>query len=262
MLALEEAHRSDTDLDEIQRLAAVRRGYARKLAHGLLAKGWLERVGRGRYVLNVSGRGPDIVPETDPLRLGSRLVAPYYFGYATAAELWGLLLRPGRTYYIVTPTRTSVHLDGPSTFRIVRASPHRFFGATTVSRRGEALYVSDRERTVLDCLERPEFSGGFAGAVGVLARASGKLSARRLTAYLKRLGSRSLRARIGFLLERIHAARGSEQGGAVDWLPAPDAPWVPLAPPSEYGRSGRRDPRWRVVQNLPDAELLAEVEAR
>jgi len=129
VLSLEEAGEEDVSLDAIERMAHVRRGFARKLAHGLVGKGWLQRVGPGRYLLNPSGYGPEATPETDPLRLGSRLVRPYYFGYATAAELWGLLLQPGRTYFIATPTRSEARLPGPARFHLVRVAASRFFGS-------------------------------------------------------------------------------------------------------------------------------------
>ena len=262
VLALEEARQSDVSLDDVERLAGVRRGFARKLAHGLLAKGWFERLGGGRYLLNATARGPDAVPETDPLRLGSRLASPYYFGYATAAELWGLLLRPGRTYYIVAPRRPTVRIIGPSTFRLVHAEPERIFGLTTVARRGERLRVSDLERTVLDCLERPDLAGGFPGAVGILSRASGRLSERRLAAYLRRWGNESLGRRLGYLLETLARGSPTRRKVSVSSSVSAPTPWVPLAPASRYGRTGTRDGRWHVVRNLPDTELLAEVERR
>lgn len=262
VLSLEAARTEDVSLEAIERLARVRPGHARKLAHGLVAKGWLQRVGRGRYLLNPSGYGPDAVPETDPLRLGSRLVHPYYFGFATAAELWGLLLQPGRTYYIVTPRRSEVSLDGPSRFRLVRVDPRRFFGVATLARRGQSLRVSDPERTVLDCLDRPELCGGLPGAVQVLARAKPRLDWDRLSRHLRRLGSRSLALRCGFLLQHVRPSVPTPRSWQERWLPGPQAPWVPLGPPRTYGRRGKRDRRWRVVRNVPERELLAEADAR
>lgn len=262
ILSLEEAREEDVSLDSIQRLAKVRRGFARKLAHGLVAKGWLQRVGRGRYLLNPSGYGPDAVPETDPLRVGSRLVEPYYFGFATAAELWGLLLQPGRTYYVVTPKRTTVRVPGPAQFRLVRQSESRFFGATTIDRRGQKLRVSDPERTVLDCLDRPELSGGLPGAVQVLARAKARLSWGRLATYLSRFGNESLCRRCGFLADRLRPSVPVPARWRERLLPKPDEPWVPLGPPGTYGRTGVRHPVWRIVQNVPERELFAEVDAR
>jgi predicted transcriptional regulator of viral defense system len=262
VLSLEEQGREELSLDTIQELAKVRRGFARKLAHELVAKGWLQRVGRGRYLLNPSGYGPDAGPETDPLRVGSHIVRPYYFGFATAAELWGLMLRPGRTYYLVTPTRTTVHVAGPARFRIVRLAPGRFFGSAELRRRGLTLAVSDPERTVLDCLARPEFAGGIAGAAQVLARAKPQLAWTRLGAYLGRLGSQSLGLRLGFLAERVRPSVLPPERWTRRLLPRPGDPWVPLGPPRTYGRTGPRDARWHLILNVPERELFAEVESR
>ena len=262
VLSLEEAGSEDVSLDEVERLAGVSRGFARKLAHGLVGKGWLQRVGRGRYLLNPSGYGPEAVPEADPFRVGSRLLQPYYFGFATAAELWGFLLQPGRTYYVVSPRRTRVRVPGPGQFHLVRAAADRFFGTTTIERRGQQLRVSDPERTILDCLDRPELAGGLPGVVQVLARAKPKLSWDRLGRYLKRFRRRSLDVRLGFLADHVRPAVPVPAAWRKRRLPGEGEPWVPLGAPSVYGRKGARDPTWRVVRNVPERELFAEAEAR
>jgi predicted transcriptional regulator of viral defense system len=91
VLSLEEEELEVVTLKELQRRAGVSSGFARKLAHELVRKGWLQRLRRGTYLLNPTKLGPDAVRDTDPLRIGSRMVEPYYFGFATAAELQGLL---------------------------------------------------------------------------------------------------------------------------------------------------------------------------
>jgi predicted transcriptional regulator of viral defense system len=262
VLSLEEEGHDEVSLDAIQRYGQVRRGYARKLAHDLAAKGWLQRVGPGRYLLNPGTYGPVAVPDTDPLRVGSRLVHPYYFGYATAAELRGYLLHPGRVYYLVTPTRTSVHVAHLAHFRVVRVAPRRFFGIRRMERRGETLRVSDPERTVLDCISRPELSGGMAGAAQVLARAKRDLSWNRLAKYLRRLGNRSLALRVGYLSERIRPSLRPPSDWLHRLLPAAREPWIPLGPARVYGRRGAREVRWHVIRNVPDQVLFAEADTR
>jgi len=258
VLTLEEHEQQEVSLDEIERFAKVHRGYARKLAHGLVAKGWFHRLGRGRYLLNPSDYGASAGPESDPLRVGARLVHPYYFGYATAAELHGFLLQPGRTYYIVTPTRTAVHVSGPGRYRIVRRATRSFFGGTALHRRGERLLVSDPERTVLDCLDRPALAGGTAGAVQVFARAKPALDWRRLSSYLERLGHRSLALRVGFLAEEVRPSSPAPRWWTSRFAARSAEPWVPLGPPRLYGRTGRRAPRWHILVNVPARELLVE----
>jgi len=261
VLALEEAAAEDVSLDLIERYAQVRRGFARKIAHGLVAKGWLQRVGRGRYLLNPSANGPEATPETDPLRLGSRLVDPYYFGFATAAELWGLLLRPGRTYYLASPRRSTSRELGVSRFQVVHVAPRRFFGTTVVVRRGQRVVVSDLERTLLDCLDRPGLSGGLAGVAQVIARAKPRIRWHRLGGHLRRFGNRRLGARLGFLVERLRPSIPVPRTWAEGLRQRLPETWTPLGSTLLYGERGERDARWRVVSNVPRAELLAETDA-
>ncbi len=176
ILALEAEGREIVSLTEIRKRTGASPGFARKLAHELVRKGWLQRVRQGTYLLNPSRHGPDALPDTDPLRIGSRLVEPYYFGYATAAELQGLFTQASRVYYIVTPARWLPGRDRAGRFRAVRVTPARFFGTRTLTRRGVRLVVSDPERTVLDCLNRPELAGGMAGVSQIFALAKPKMN--------------------------------------------------------------------------------------
>ena len=258
-----EAERRDlVTLSEIERRAEVSPGFARKLAHDLVRGGWLQRVRRGTYLLNPSRHGPDALPDTDPLRVGSRLVEPYYFGYATAAELEGLFPQASRIYYIVTTRRFTGGRKLPVRFRVVRVSASRFFGTRSMVRRGEKLIVSDLERTVLDCLRRPAFAGGMAGVAQIFAHAKPRLDWRRLGSYLDRLGSRSLALRVGFLAEHVRPSVRPPGAWVRERLAEPKEPFVPLAAPSIYGRTGPHDARWHVVRNLTDSELFAEGEIR
>jgi len=260
ILSLEADGESELSLDTIEARAKVRRGFARKLAHELVRKGWIQRVGRGRYLLNPSERGPEAIPDADPLRVGSHIVRPYYFGYASAAELWGFLLQAGRVYYVVTPVRTSVQLTHPAQFRFVRMRPDRFFGVQEIRRRGEALCVSDPERTVIDCVDRPELSGGLGGAVQIISRAKPRLNWDRLSRYLRRMDNRSLELRVGFLTEQVRPSVPPPPRWHERWHVRPDEPWVMLGPPRTFGRRGPHDPRWRILRNVPDRVLFSEVE--
>ena len=259
VLSLEAEGKVELTLDELERRAGVRRGFARKLAHDLIAKRWLERVAPGRYLLNPSRRGPEAIPDTDPLRIGARLVRPYYLGYGTAAELWGLLLQAGQVYYVVTTRRIATHPKHVARFRFVRVRPGRFFGRTTRTRRGETISVSDRERTLLDCAQRPDLAGGMGGVAQIAARALPGLDWARLSRYLDRFGERSRARRLGYLLEAVTPTSRLPSDWVRRWSARPADPWTFLGPPRSFGRHGPRDRRWHVVRNVPDTVLFAEV---
>ena len=162
ILAIEASGQERVSVREIAQLLG--RGgpsYPRKMAHTLSRKGWLQRVGKGEYLLNPARQGPEAIPEMNPYRVGSHLANPGYFGYATAANLHGLLTQVFRTCFVVTPLQKTVTISEPTDFRLVHVSERKFFGTTRIEKYGSWIQVSDLEKTVLDCVDRPEFAGGI-----------------------------------------------------------------------------------------------------
>lgn len=262
VLPLEAEGREELTLDEIQERSRISRAYARRLAHDLVAKGWIQATRPGRYLLNPARRGPDALPDTDPFRVGSHLAAPYYFGYATAAELHGLLPQASRVYYVVTTARSGTRRRGPLEYRLVHAPRTRFFGTEVVRRREGELRVSDRERTLVDCLDRPELAGGVGGVAQIVASAKPRLDAPRLLRHVRRFGNRSLAHRLGYLLETLRPSMPAPGPLLAALRPLRGAPYAPLGAPAVYGRRGRWNDRWHLIENVPEGQLFAEVDLR
>lgn len=262
ILTLESLSTEVFSLGDIERLAHVSAGHARKLAHVLATKGWIQRLGRGRYLLNPARHGPETLADTDALRVGSHLRSPYFFAYATAANLHGLLTQLSPVYTLATPGRGRRLPVGPLEFQLVHVRPKRFFGSEHRRVRGTEVFVSDRERTVLDCLDRPDLCGGLPSAAEVIYRAKPDLNYERLRRYLRRMGNPRLANRAGYLLEHLRS-EVAVPARAIDPIKRLSTPaWVPLGSPSRYGSAGRNDPDWKVVVNVPTAQLLAEVRIR
>jgi predicted transcriptional regulator of viral defense system len=262
VLALEAEGRDELTLQDIATLANASAAYARKLAQSLVRKGWLQRLGRGRYLLNPARAGPDAIPDMNAFRVGSRLVSPSYFGYATGANLHGLLTRVPRAYFIVTTSRRTPTLAEPAEFRIVHVPARKFFGWTDAAKYGSKLRVSDVEKTLVDAIDRPDLVGGIAAAAQIVNNAKPRLDYDRLVAYAKRMRSKSLAQRLGYLLEHV-APRHQAPRAALEALQSlRGAAFVALGPPGRHGRKGRYVSRWRVIVNVPEDELLGEVSIR
>ena len=259
VLGLESRGEDRITLDELRRSARVSDGFARKLAHNLVQKGWLQRIRPGTYLLNPSQRGPDAIPDTDPFRVGALLAAPYYFGYATAAELLGLLPQAGRVYYVVAPVRSRRVRRGNAEFRLVHAPARAIWGTRSIERRGVALVVSDPERTVLDAVSRPELAGGIPGVARILFAAKPELNWDRMVRYLARAHRPSLAHRIGFLASRVRPDFPIPPAVVRAFLPKGTESYAPLGPPKPYGRRGRYDREWRILDNVGSRRLLEEV---
>lgn len=262
ILSLEAEDRDEVTIGDIAELAGVSRSYARKLAHDLHEKCWLQRIGRGRYLRIPAKNGPGAIPETNPFRLGSHLVDPYYFAYGTAANLHGLLTQAPRTYTVATTEDTERELTDPIAFRIVSVVPRKFFGWEETERYGETVQVSDLEKTVVDCLDRQDLVGGLPGVLEVLSQAKPRLDADKLARYVERFEVGSLAQRLGYLLERVRPEVEVEEGLMETLRSMRTSAHVHLGSAARYGRTGDYESDWKVIVNVPEDELFGEVVVR
>ena len=63
--------------------------------------------------------------------------------------------------------------------------------------------VTDRERTVIDMMDRPDLCGGIAEVVEGLSSAWPEVDQKRLIEYVERYGSGTVPKRLGFLVEHL-----------------------------------------------------------
>ena len=136
----------------------------------------------------------------DPFRLGARIATPYAFAYATALELHGASAATRTQVLVSTPGRfDSFEFDGLA-YR--RASPWSSEGLVKVSVGPEFVWVTNPERTLVDCVRVPTNAGGFTE----LLRSAGALPTLRtdeLLHWIDHYAESALASRLGFLLESL-----------------------------------------------------------
>jgi predicted transcriptional regulator of viral defense system len=188
--------------------------YARNSLATLEHKGWLERLERGRYMLVPLEAGTDRTWSEDPLAIGAIVAPDGAAAYWTAVAYWGWTSQLPRIQTILTPSRRfrkRVTMLGVP-YRFVETRPERLFGIAAEVRDGLQVRVTDRERTVLDSLDRPDLCGGIAEVASALAAAWSELDLARLTSYMERFGSGTVPKRLGYLVE------WAELAGSEPWL--------------------------------------------
>ncbi len=122
VLSLVEDGRRELDRAEVIAKLGVSPGSADLVIRSLRRKGWLERAGRGRYLLIPPDQGPEVIGESNILALASRLVDPYYIGYGTAAAHYGLITQVRNVVWIA-----SMRLSDSSICRRASSSALRTF---------------------------------------------------------------------------------------------------------------------------------------
>lgn len=183
-----------------------------ELSH-LESKGWLERLERGRYLLVPLDAGVNREWSADPLAIGSFLAPSGGAAFWTAVRHWGWTTQLPRTQFFITSQRRAeprpVILGVP--YRFITLAADRVFGITEEWSGGLAIRVTDRERTMVDILDRPDLAGGIAEVSEALKSGWQELDLARLTEYVERFGSGTVPKRLGYLTEEYAL------DGAGDW---------------------------------------------
>lgn len=215
----------------------------------LVRRGWLLRARRGLYfVLPLEAEpGKPTVPE-DPWVLAREAFSPCYIGGWSAAEHWGLTEQLFRSTLVLTAAHVrarSARLLG-SEFRLFRLPPSRIAGTTLVWRGRERVPVSNRERTILDCLRHPELCGGVRHLADIMREygASPERDFRKLANTAKEVGKGATWKRLGYLAELLWPEEKALVDEAREHLTAGN---VKLDP--KVSRRGTLLKRWRLLIN-------------
>jgi predicted transcriptional regulator of viral defense system len=184
VLALSENGKREVTRAEIIALLGTGPKAADHVIEALRHKGWLERESWGKYLLIPADQGPAALGDTNLLALASRITPRYYLGFTTAAAHYGLTTQHRNVIFLVTPERLRERTLGESRVRIFNQSEAKFFGFAAVDVLGYEVMMSDREKTVVDCIDHPSLAGGVGEAATILAAASRRLDWNRAADYL------------------------------------------------------------------------------
>ena len=171
-----------------------------------LASGRLRLVSPGVYAVTPPGENARAFTP-DPLLVASRLARDSVLAYHSAFEALGFANQVFTQVTYLTAGHRGTRLLDAHTF--VALPPPRplgdewgDLGIETVWRQGLALRTTRRERTLVDCLDRPRYSGGLEEVFACVSSVP-SLDSDLLASYLAALGSPTLYARTGFVLQRF-----------------------------------------------------------
>ena len=254
VLALTEQGRREIGRPEIVHLLGVSPKAADHVIHSLRRKGWLERASWGKYLLIPPDQGPEALGESNLMALASRIAEPYYIGYGTAAAYYGLTTQHRNVIWLVTPVHLRDRRVRDAEVRIVNLVPQKFFGFGPGDVLGYKVIISDREKTVIDCIDRPELAGGAGEAAYILATASRRFDWQKATDYLERIGSKALVRRFGWLVD--HAGADLPAGDRERLLRlAGHSRKAFFGPKEEVKGAIGYDDKWRLFANVTPEEL-------
>ena len=256
ILALTEQGRRELDRAEVIQLLSVTEKAADHIIHSLRRKGWLERASWGKYLLIPPDQGPEALGDSNLLALASRIAEPYYIGFGSAATHYGLTTQHRNVIWLVTLHRLRDRRVGDSEVRIVNPAARKFFGFGPVDVLGYKLMMSDREKTVIDCIDRPDLCGGEGEAAYILGTASRRIEWQKALGYLEQIGSKALMQRFGWLVDHAGADIPAAERERLLRL-AGDARRTLLGPAGRIENAVGYDETWHVRVNVSRQDLQA-----
>jgi len=168
--------------------------------HKLLQKGKLLHPQKGLYVavpptkINVNSYQPD------KYLIASKIQSLYYLGFHTALELYGCAYSVYNEIYIVVPSEQKFR---NFTFKQIHYRPvftaYATKGVKKRLHKNHELIMSTPSRTFLDCINRPEYVGGWEECLKSLEGLSG-VNAQEIQQLLTTIRKDMLFRKTGFIL--------------------------------------------------------------
>jgi len=224
-----------------------------RLLLDLVKKGWLKRLEKGKYLLI-----PLEVDSTRPytehhLLIASKLIPPpYYIAYWTMLNHYGYTEQVVPTVFIASVKRKRETTIAGVTYKFIKLSPYKFFGIANIEINGNKIQVSDKEKTIIDCLDHPEYCGGIVEVAKGIWNAREDINYNKLLRYAQRMRNSSIMKRLGFILEIFGVDKKIDMEILRKNLKSGFSPLDPLLP-----HKGSYLSRWNLLINISKEELLS-----
>lgn len=238
------ARRKVFSVEEAERISGVDKNVLKVILSRLEKKGWVERIEKGKYMVIPLGarKGEYTLNE---FVIGSLLVNPSAIAYWSALNYHGLTEQIPATVFVQTTSRKKkqkLEIFGVR-YRIVRVKKEKFFGIERVWIEEFQVNVTDREKTIVDCLDKPEHCGGVIEVAKALKH--GEFDFEKLSEYAIKIGNSGVVRRLGYLCDVLGLQINLPEVKAKNYL---------LLDPT-MPKKGETNGRWRLIINLDVGEL-------
>ena len=244
-----EQSRACFDIASAQKaLPNSRSGTVRELLSDMTKRGLLMRLKEGIYhVIPYEANAKTFMPDWHLIAEHIVNDAQHYIGYYSALQIHNLITQPSLKEQIVVSKqlRPSEIKIKEVPFQFIYHNEKHFFGAKKMWIDSfNKVLCSDLEKTIIDCLFKPDYAGGIVEIARAIYISKDKIKFDTMLEYVKRFDSQAVVKRLGFLLELLKI-----QTNIIDELQKlKTISYITLD--TELPKSGKYNTRWSVLQNL------------
>jgi predicted transcriptional regulator of viral defense system len=230
---------------KITESASNRRYVHRKYVTRLIKAGKLQKIRKGLYaVLSPLEKAQDYTP--DKILIASKIRKNYYISFHTALEYYGAAYSSfNQTYICVQPNNRFT----PFNYNHLKFTP--VFVKDVTSEVVKKAYgtsiirVSTKERTILECINRPQYAGGWEECIKSIENLSG-VDIEKLITLALRQKREIIRRRLGYVLSLLRTRSPYYEHVSDDILEKLKTEKTVLPQYLVRGEKSRLDKKWNL----------------
>ena len=229
-------------MEEIEKILEQQFGNLNEILENLVHKGILSRIEKGKFC-KANFRDEKVI--------GTFLANNGAIAYWSALNLHGLTEQFPNTVFVQTPNKKKDKTVFGVNYQFVKITPAKQTGIVKEGFGNHTYSITNMEKTIVDCFDLPQYSGGYAELIRAFA--SAKLSGSKLIDYCKAIDNIAATKRMGYLAE-LFDKKGLKSFIRFAKDQVKDA-YNPMDP--QGSNIGSFNAEWRLRLNISTDELLS-----
>jgi predicted transcriptional regulator of viral defense system len=243
--------------EAVQALPLSGNSAIKQLLSDMTKRGLLMRLKKGLYyVIPYEQDAESFMPDWHLIAEYLVKDSDHYIGYYSALHIHNLITQPSLNEQIVVSQqiRPSTIKIKDVQFQFIYHNKNHFFGTKKVWIDSfHKVICSDLEKSIIDCLFKPDYAGGIVELARALYISKDKINFNKLFSYAEVFGSQAVIKRLGFLLDTLEIENGII--GSLQKLKTRS--YVILD--TELPKTGKMIDRWSIQQNIESETIKSAI---
>lgn len=229
----------------------------KELLSDMAKRGLLMRLKKGLYyIIPYELEADSFMPDWHLLAKHLVREAEHYIGYYSALQIHNLITQPSLKEQIVVSKqiKPSIIKIKNVPFQFIYHNEKHFFGFKKIWIDSfHKVKCSDMEKTFVDCMFKPDYSGGIVEIAKAIYISKDKIKYSRLLEYVERFNSQAVIKRLGFLLEILEM-----KTDIIENLQKMKTKSYVLLD-TELPKTGKMNSRWSIQQNIETETIKSAI---
>ena len=197
--------RTIIELDDISKVANTSYAYTKVIANRLCNKKWLLPITRGKYLISPLSAGAESEYTEHEFVIAAYIAKndSYYIAYWNGLNYYGYTEQTPSVVFVATTRRIPAITVHNIRYEFVTIVKNKLFGTNIQMIGRYKIQISDREKTIVDALDHPEYCGGIEHVAKCLwnATKNNEISIERIIEYARMVQNNTVIKRFGYLVD-------------------------------------------------------------